>query len=149
MSASITLQALLRVNLGRLIPGKPGQYLSNPSTAGTYLTATSFGLSLKLKRLPYTTVRPEHPNIERLCKKIGANATSYNSDRNPHFTGPVIRDASTNTVVSDSIEIARYLDQTYPWKGFRTYFSSQKIKGCILAESGRRVWESRRMTWKE
>jgi hypothetical protein len=201
----MTFQTLVRVNLGRLIPSrKPGQYLSNLSTTGTYLTAKSFRLSLEFKRSAYTTAWVEYPNIERLCKEIGANATSYDPDGNPHFTLPVIRDASTNAVVSDSIEIARYLDQTHPsmplllpvgsyamryafqdafastldaispvillvrcavlnitshqyfrrtreatGKRFGTYFSSRKIMGCILAESGRRVWESRRMTWKE
>jgi len=67
--------------------------------------------ALNFKGVPYTTVFLEYPEIEPLCKKIGAKPTSQTS---PQYTLPVIYDPSTDTVVSDSIEIARYLDATYP-----------------------------------
>jgi len=67
--------------------------------------------ALNFKGIPHTTVFIEYPEIESLCKKIGAKPTSQTP---PQYTLPVIYDPSTDTVVSDSIEIARYLDATYP-----------------------------------
>lgn len=49
-----------------------------------------------------------------MCKKIGADPTSIRADGTPYFTLPVIFDPNTNTTVSDSIAIVRYLDKTYP-----------------------------------
>lgn len=54
----------------------------------------------------------EFPDIEAVCKKIGAKPT--NGTKSPHYTVPVIQDPSTNAVVSNSIDIARYLDAAYP-----------------------------------
>jgi glutathione S-transferase len=48
-----------------------------------------------------------------LCKKIGAEHTSLKGDQ-PHYTLPVIYDPNTNTAVSDSYNIAKYLDEHYP-----------------------------------
>ncbi|KAJ7492031.1 hypothetical protein FB451DRAFT_1021747 [Mycena latifolia] len=67
--------------------------------------------ALNFKGLPFKTVWVEHPDIEAVCKKIGAKPTSPGGLQ---YTLPVIHDPSTDTVVSDSIEIARYLDATYP-----------------------------------
>jgi glutathione S-transferase len=68
-------------------------------------------LCLNVKGLQYKTVWVEYPDIEAICKKIGAKPTST---QGPPYTLPVIHDPSTNTVVSDSIDIVRYLDATYP-----------------------------------
>ncbi|KAJ6520476.1 hypothetical protein C8R45DRAFT_61681 [Mycena sanguinolenta] len=67
--------------------------------------------ALNFKGIPHKTVFIEYPEIEPLCKKLGAKPTSQTS---LPYTLPVIYDPSTDTVVSDSIEIARYLDATYP-----------------------------------
>ena len=69
---------------------------------------------LNYKGLPYKTEWVEYPDIAGLCKKLGASHTSYKPDGSPHYTLPVIWDPNTNTAVSDSIQIARYLDKTYP-----------------------------------
>ncbi|KAF7337792.1 Glutathione S-transferase-like protein ustS [Mycena sanguinolenta] len=61
--------------------------------------------------IPHKTVFLEYPEIEPLCKKLGAKPTSQTSLQ---YTLPVIYDPSTNAVVSNSIEIAQYLDATYP-----------------------------------
>ncbi|KZP11390.1 hypothetical protein FIBSPDRAFT_871674 [Athelia psychrophila] len=67
--------------------------------------------ALNIKGLPYRTVWVEYPDIEPLCKKIGAAKTNSAAAA---YTLPVIHDPAHNAVVSDSIEIARYLDKTYP-----------------------------------
>jgi glutathione S-transferase len=68
---------------------------------------------LHLKGIPYRTVWIEYPDIKELCIKIGAEPTGTR-DGAPLYTLPVIQDPSTNEVVSESMDIARYLDKTYP-----------------------------------
>ncbi|KAF7302933.1 hypothetical protein MKEN_01255800 [Mycena kentingensis (nom. inval.)] len=68
---------------------------------------------LDLKGIPYKTIWVEYPEIAPLCKKIGAKATKELSAVAP-YTCPIIHDASTGAIISDSFEIARYLDSTYP-----------------------------------
>jgi glutathione S-transferase len=59
---------------------------------------------LNYKHIPYRTVWVEYPDIEHLCKAIGAAPTSGG------YTLPVLRDPNTGTVVSDSWAIAKHLD---------------------------------------
>ncbi|KAF9468316.1 hypothetical protein BDZ94DRAFT_779256 [Collybia nuda] len=70
--------------------------------------------SLNFKGLPYTTVWVECPDIEATCKKIGALPTAKKIDGSPLYTLPSIYDPSTGVAVSESTEIAIYLDTTYP-----------------------------------
>lgn len=67
--------------------------------------------ALNIKRIPYQTVWVEYPDIEAVCKKIGAPPTSEEA---PHYTLPVIQDTSTGAVVSDGPLIVGYLDEQYP-----------------------------------
>ncbi|KAJ7704839.1 hypothetical protein B0H17DRAFT_1326369 [Mycena rosella] len=69
--------------------------------------------ALNYKGVPYTTVWVEYPDIEPLCRDIGATPTSTKADGRPHYTLPIIHDPSTGLVVSDSTKIAAYLDATY------------------------------------
>lgn len=64
--------------------------------------------------MPFKTEWVEYPDIEGLCKKLGAPPTQKKRDGSPLYTVPVIYDPSTQTVVEDSWKIARYLDKTYP-----------------------------------
>jgi glutathione S-transferase len=70
--------------------------------------------SLNYKNLPFQTEWVEYPEIEALCKKIGALPTGKRANGSPLYTLPVIHDPSTNTTLSESILIAEYLDKTYP-----------------------------------
>jgi len=67
--------------------------------------------TLNFKKLPYQVEWVEYPDIEQVCKKIGAAPTG--SDRTP-YTLPAIFDPNTNTAFTDSALIAEYLDKTYP-----------------------------------
>ncbi|PCH40178.1 hypothetical protein WOLCODRAFT_136708 [Wolfiporia cocos MD-104 SS10] len=71
-------------------------------------------IALQIKGLQFETVWVEYPDIADLCKKIGAAPSGTRADGSPSYTLPVIHDSSTNTVVSESGLIARYLDKTYP-----------------------------------
>jgi glutathione S-transferase len=70
--------------------------------------------SLNFKGIPYKTEWVEYPDIEALCKKIGAAPTEQKADGSPHYTLPAIYDPSTKTALTDSVQIAKYLDRTYP-----------------------------------
>ncbi|KAJ4476511.1 hypothetical protein C8J55DRAFT_561927 [Lentinula edodes] len=71
--------------------------------------------SLNFKGLAYRTEWIEYPDIEALCIKIGAAPTDVKVDgTSPEYTLPVIYDPSTNKAISDSFNIAQYLDTTYP-----------------------------------
>ena len=60
----------------------------------------------------------EYPDVEPLCKKIGAAPTgTKGADGSPLYTLPTIYDPNTKTAVSDSSKIVRYLDATYPSSG--------------------------------
>ena len=82
---------------------------------GLQLTATSSRrFCLTIKGLPHKTVWVEYPDIEALCKKLGARPTSKKPDGWPLYTLPVISAPNTGAIVADSAAIARYLDRTYP-----------------------------------
>jgi len=71
-------------------------------------------LALNFKGVPYKTVWVEYPDIEALSKEIGAAPTGVKKDGSPSYTLPAIYDPKTKKVISDSQDIAEYLDATYP-----------------------------------
>ncbi|KAI0076477.1 hypothetical protein K474DRAFT_1622947 [Panus rudis PR-1116 ss-1] len=90
------------------IPGKyPERKAWSPNTWNTRF-------ALNYKGIKYRTEWIEYPDIEGLYKKLGTPATSKKADGSDYYTLPLIHDPSTNTIVSDSLLIARYLDRTYP-----------------------------------
>lgn len=70
--------------------------------------------ALNFKGLVHKTEWVEYPDIEALCKKIGADSTTTHADGSPYYTLPAIFDPNTSTGVADSAAIVRYLDKTYP-----------------------------------
>ena len=56
----------------------------------------------------------EFPDIKTVSKELGAAPTQTSPDGSPFYTLPMIHDAKTGAVVSDSVKIAEYLDMTYP-----------------------------------
>ncbi|KLO18017.1 hypothetical protein SCHPADRAFT_886475 [Schizopora paradoxa] len=71
-------------------------------------------LALAFKGLSFKTEWLELSEIEPKMKQIGADPTSTREDGSPLYTLPVIQDHSTGRIVSDSMHIAFYLDDTYP-----------------------------------
>lgn len=76
----------------------------------TYIAAS---YALNFKGLPYKTVWVEFPDIEAVAKEIGAKAI-YESDGAPLYTLPMLFDHTANVAVTDSWNIAKYLDDKYP-----------------------------------
>ncbi|KAK0457976.1 uncharacterized protein EV420DRAFT_404040 [Desarmillaria tabescens] len=92
----------------------PSKAADSPGTMTTWRTR----YCLNLKNLPYKTVYVEVPDIEALAKKIGAAPTGLQLDGvSPRYTVPIIQDRSTGVVISNSPDIAAYLDKTYPSVG--------------------------------
>ncbi|KAF9478093.1 hypothetical protein BDN70DRAFT_913847 [Pholiota conissans] len=69
---------------------------------------------LNFKGIPYKTEWVEYPDIENLWKKLGIAHTSLKADGRPHYTVPAIYDPSTGVYLSESLQIAEYLEKTYP-----------------------------------
>ncbi|KAF5346322.1 hypothetical protein D9758_011517 [Tetrapyrgos nigripes] len=101
---------------GLPIPGKSGKYiLLIPFAADTYDTeARSYALNYK--RIPYKVVWVEYPDIEGEMKKLGIQPTDTYPDGSPGpcYTLPAVYDPTTKRGISDSVLVARYLDDTYP-----------------------------------
>lgn len=66
------------------------------------------------KGIPFKTEWVDWPDIESVCKKIGAKPSGTKASGTPFYTLPVIHDPSTGAVISDSLKIALYLENTYP-----------------------------------
>lgn len=75
----------------------------------------SYALTRNFKGLKYRTEWIAYPDIESVCKRVGAGPTTVKPDGvTPWYTVPFIYDPSTHTALSDSSAIASYLDKTYP-----------------------------------
>ncbi|ESK86956.1 hypothetical protein Moror_3353 [Moniliophthora roreri MCA 2997] len=73
---------------------------------------------LNYKRIRYHTVWVEFPDVEATLHSIRAPPTSYRSNGQPVYTLPVIvdpgRNPSSPVILSNSNNIAEYLEATYP-----------------------------------
>ncbi|KAJ7574798.1 hypothetical protein C8J56DRAFT_1058224 [Mycena floridula] len=75
-------------------------------------------LILNYKRLRYRTIWLEFPDVEMTLRAIAAPPSAVRSDESPVYTLPVIVDATRNpsspTIISNTNNIAEYLESTYP-----------------------------------
>lgn len=88
-----------------------------PSTAPTSswsINLLKARLSLNYKRVPYVTEWVEYPDIAALYIKHDIPAALTKADGSPYYTLPMIHDSATGATIADSLQIAKYLDATYP-----------------------------------
>lgn len=69
---------------------------------------------MNYKGLPYKTEWINIVDLESTMKRLGAPPTTKKPDGSPKYTLPVIYDPKTEKYISDSWNIAKYLDETYP-----------------------------------
>ncbi|KAE9388694.1 hypothetical protein BT96DRAFT_968053 [Gymnopus androsaceus JB14] len=69
---------------------------------------------LNYKGLEFKTTWIEYPDIERIAKELGVKPTGKKLNGDPEYTLPMIVDDSTGVALSESVDIAEYLDKTYP-----------------------------------
>ncbi|KAL4928948.1 uncharacterized protein BDV17DRAFT_86972 [Aspergillus undulatus] len=78
---------------------------------------TKTRLALNFKNIPYKTTWVALPSVPDLRQSLGIPAGRKFADGTDFHTLPIIHDPSTKTYVGDSLDIAIYLDQTYPSEG--------------------------------
>ncbi|KAH8813700.1 hypothetical protein DL96DRAFT_1625176 [Flagelloscypha sp. PMI_526] len=72
-------------------------------------------LALEYKGIPFETKWVEFPDVSKVSIKVGAQPSGkWAHDGSPYYTCPFIYDSKTDKVISDSWNIVRYLDETYP-----------------------------------
>lgn len=70
--------------------------------------------ALNFKGVNHQTEWVELPDVTDVRKRLGAPPNRTHRDGSAFYTLPVIHDLSTGDIVGDSLEIAQYLDKTYP-----------------------------------
>ncbi|KAG2750947.1 hypothetical protein P692DRAFT_20381538 [Suillus brevipes Sb2] len=72
---------------------------------------------LRYKNIPFVTLWVEYAEISIAMKSIGATPIGR-KDRHGSdvYTVPVLSDPNTGAIITDSLEIASYLEKTYPEK---------------------------------
>ncbi|KAG2032172.1 hypothetical protein BDR03DRAFT_904092 [Suillus americanus] len=70
---------------------------------------------LSYKDLPFVTLWVEYSDIPIATKAIGAKPNKRR-DGSDIYTVPVLSDPNTGALITDSLEIASYLEKTYPEK---------------------------------
>ncbi|KAI6149240.1 hypothetical protein BKA82DRAFT_1007545 [Pisolithus tinctorius] len=83
---------------------------------------------LGYKGLPFRVEWVEYPDIAPRMKEIGARQNKL-ADGRDLYTLPVLSDPNTGALITDSWDIAEYLEKTYPEKPI----FSNKSKGLIRA----------------
>ncbi|PNH51752.1 hypothetical protein VD0002_g6804 [Verticillium dahliae] len=83
--------------------------------------------ALNFKALAHTTKWVALPDIVNLRTTLQVAPTRKFADGSDFFTLPIIEDASTGTTLGDSLDIAVYLQQTYPSAGDGDLFPDQPL----------------------
>ncbi|KAG6328929.1 hypothetical protein ID866_10160 [Astraeus odoratus] len=85
-------------------------------------------LTLSCKGLPFKAEWVEYHDIAARMKKMG-EAPSKRLDGSGLYTLPVLRDANTDAVITDSWEIAEYRERPYPEKSIFANYTKALI--CV------------------
>jgi glutathione S-transferase len=104
----------------------------------------SLRYALNIKGLAFKTEWIEYPDIQAFYKQHNIPHVDTKPDGSPHYTLPLIHDASTGKFIADSFGITAYLDEQYPHaptllpKGTHALQSAfQFAVGSVLATLGR------------
>ncbi|KAG2050887.1 hypothetical protein BDR06DRAFT_959615 [Suillus hirtellus] len=89
---------------------------------------------LSYKGLPFVTVWVEYSDISIAMKAIGAKPNKR-SDGTDVYPVPVLSDPNTGALITDSLEIASYLEKTYPEKAIFPNNSESSIREFDSAHS--------------
>ena len=90
---------------------------------------------MSYKGLPFVTVWVEYSQIATVMKSIGAK--QIKRPKGPDaYTVPVVSDPNTGALITDSIEIASYLEKTYPEKPIFPHNSEALIRAFDNAVVG-------------
>ena len=73
--------------------------------------------ALSFKRVAHSTRFVQIPDIPRVRRELGLSVCRKFGDGSDFSTLPALTDPNTAAVVGDSLDIAVYLNDTYPWSG--------------------------------
>lgn len=114
---------------------------ASPPASPSFLIVriAQFSYALNFKGVPYKTVWLEYPDIEPTFRSIGAIPISPKPDGSgPFYTLPVIVDPSRRTpsggptIITDSWNIAEYLDNVYPSPGLLFPEGTKALQALFL-----------------
>ncbi|KAK8241617.1 hypothetical protein HDK77DRAFT_260567 [Phyllosticta capitalensis] len=83
--------------------------------------------ALNFKGIPYTTTWVRMPDISKVRQELGQPAGRKFADGQDFFTLPILQDLAKGATLSDSFDIAVYLQRTYPDAGAGNLFPEQKL----------------------
>ncbi|KAG2138644.1 uncharacterized protein EDB93DRAFT_720964 [Suillus bovinus] len=114
--STITMKPLILYDIPSQLPGS---YWS-PNTSKPRFV-------LSYKELPFETVWVEYPNIAPVLKGLGLTPKKR-LDGSDIYTVPVLNDPNTGALIDESLEIAAYLEKTYPTKPIFPHGSHMLIR---------------------
>jgi glutathione S-transferase len=88
---------------------------------------------LNYKHISYKTVWVDYADVQPTLKAIGAEPSTHYADGSPRYTVPTIFDPNTNKFVTDSLEIAKYLDLHYAERPVFPQGSEEDISKFVLS----------------
>ncbi|KAG1727814.1 hypothetical protein EDB19DRAFT_1941889 [Suillus lakei] len=103
---------------------------------------------LSYKDLPFVTLWVEYSDIPIAMKSIGAKPNKRR-DGSEVYTVPVLSDPNTGSLITDSLEIASYLEKTYPEKPIFPNNSEPLIRAAKFFIGARSIdiplpWDAKR-----
>ncbi|KAG2133341.1 hypothetical protein DEU56DRAFT_973119 [Suillus clintonianus] len=118
MSQYSTLQSLVLYDIVSELPG----YYWSPNPAKPRFI-------MSYKGLPFVTIWVEYKDISIAMKSIGAKPNKDKRvDGTDVYSIPVLSDPNTGAIITDSLEIASYLEKTYPEKSVFANKSEAQIR---------------------
>ncbi|PNP56828.1 hypothetical protein THARTR1_03126 [Trichoderma harzianum] len=84
-------------------------------------------LALNFKNISYSTSWVGMPDIAKVRRGLGESAGRKFADGTDFYTLPMIHDNATGSTISDSFDIAVYLQRTYPESGAGDLFPTQTL----------------------
>ncbi|KAI1413676.1 hypothetical protein F5Y13DRAFT_160849 [Hypoxylon sp. FL1857] len=84
-------------------------------------------LALNFKGVPYKTTWVPIPKIGEVRRSLGVPACRKLADGSDFYTLPLLVDPNTNSKIGDSLDIAIYLQKTYPGSGAGDLFPPQVL----------------------
>ncbi|GCB18157.1 hypothetical protein AAWM_01042 [Aspergillus awamori] len=84
-------------------------------------------LALNFKNAPYSTTWVKLPEVSKVRRSLNLPACRKFADGSDFYTLPILSDATTNSVIGDSFDIAVYLQKTYPASGGGDLFPPQNL----------------------
>lgn len=126
ISSSTSSGAIVLYDIGHSPPVAESCFSPNPWKSR---------FALNFKGVPYSTTWVAMPDISKVRHGLGEPACRKFADGTEFNTLPVIQDTATGATVGDSLDIAVYLQRTYPESGAGDLFPAQALDYTFVQSS--------------